>query len=120
MCVMDSQFLSIESETYDHYHNHQCHHLASRNSLRTGYFVFDRSIFVLQHLAHSLAYSMCSMNTELMNNPMNKYAIEIFKINSYFIMKRRESLFKGTLWKIVMYNAKSPHCLSYISYIKFT
>lgn len=77
-------------------------------------------IFVFQGLEHSLAYSMCSMNIELMNNQMNKYAIEIFIIKSYFIMKWNKSLFKGTLWKIVMHNAKSPHCLLYISYIKFT
>lgn len=75
---------------------------------------------VFQHLAHFFAYSVCSVNTELMNNQMNKYAIKIFIIKSYFIMKWSKSLFKGTLWKIVICNAKSPHCLSCISYIKFT
>ena len=69
-------------------------------------------IFVFQHLERSLAYSMCSMHIELMNSQMNKYAIEIFIIKSYFIMKWNKSLFKGSLWKIFMYNAKYPHCLS--------
>ena len=77
-------------------------------------------IFVFKYLVHSLAYCMCWVNTELMNSQMNKHAIEIFIINSYFIMKWNESLFKGTLWKIVMYNAKSLHYLPHISYIKFT
>lgn len=68
----------------------------------------------------SLTYSMYSLSTQLMNNQMNKYAIEIFIMKSYFIMKWNKSLYKGALWKIVMYHAKSPHCLWYTSYIKFT